>query len=178
MANQLEYGIKRVFDWYGGYEFDFVMWMEMENRLFNVYMALASDYSIHDSFVQSYASEFARDITETTQKKQDHFSENNETDMEYIVSLDRARNAARNEVNRMENRRLHDENIVNGHRFHQWITILDGHERNTHWAVAYQINPINEPFIVGGYMMMFPMDESLGAPMKEILGCRCVEKFM
>jgi hypothetical protein len=35
MANQLEHGIKSVFDWYGGYEFDFVMWMEMENRLFN-----------------------------------------------------------------------------------------------------------------------------------------------
>lgn len=33
----------------------------------------------------------------------------------------------------------------------------------------------NEPFIINGYKMMFPLDDSMGAPIDEIINCRCVE---
>lgn len=54
-----------------------------------------------------------------------------------------------------------------------WMTILDGRERLTHHVADGQTVPVNMPFHVGGYEMMFPLDDSLGAPPEEIVNCRC-----
>lgn len=54
-----------------------------------------------------------------------------------------------------------------------WMTILDGRERMTHRNADGQTVPVNMPFHVGGSEMMFPLDDSLGAPPDEIVNCRC-----
>jgi uncharacterized protein with gpF-like domain len=51
----------------------------------------------------------------------------------------------------------------------------DERVRVSHWEADGQTVPINEPFIINGYKMMFPLDDSMGAPIDEIINCRCVE---
>jgi hypothetical protein len=57
------------------------------------------------------------------------------------------------------------------------------HSRQTHIQAGADYGegkpiPIDEPFIVGGYPMMYPMDGSYGAPLSEICGCNCVTVFI
>jgi hypothetical protein len=54
-----------------------------------------------------------------------------------------------------------------------WFTNIDGKERDTHHNAFMQEREINKPFNVGGSLMMFPKDRSLGASSKEIFRCRC-----
>lgn len=58
------------------------------------------------------------------------------------------------------------------HKF--WKSERDSRVRQTHRAADGQVRRLEEPFIVGGYRMMFPQDASLGAPAKEIVHCRCI----
>lgn len=55
----------------------------------------------------------------------------------------------------------------------QWVTMGDSRVRQTHREAAGQIRLLEEPFIVGDSMMMFPQDSSLGASASEIVNCRC-----
>jgi len=55
----------------------------------------------------------------------------------------------------------------------RWFTNLDGRERPTHHNASGQVRAIDEPFNVGGSLLMFPKDRSLGANSKEIFRCRC-----
>lgn len=57
----------------------------------------------------------------------------------------------------------------------EWLTTLDGRERETHHLANGQVRGLDEPFEVGGYRMMFPGDDSLGADISEIIQCRCTE---
>lgn len=54
-----------------------------------------------------------------------------------------------------------------------WITLADSRVRESHRAVNGRSVLLNEPFIVGGARLMFPGDTSLGAPIREIINCRC-----
>lgn len=53
----------------------------------------------------------------------------------------------------------------------EWLTAMDGRQRDTHGAANGQIVPIDEPFKVGGYDMMHPGDPN--APAEEVCSCRC-----
>lgn len=63
----------------------------------------------------------------------------------------------------------------------EWLATADARTRETHlgaWAKYSEGGeigpiPIDEPFIVGGYRMMFPGDTSLGAGLNEVCNCRC-----
>ena len=57
----------------------------------------------------------------------------------------------------------------------EWLTQIDGRQRDSHAEANGQIRGIDEPFDVGGYQMMFPGDDSLGADLAEIIQCRCSE---
>lgn len=64
-----------------------------------------------------------------------------------------------------------------GKRFKTWKTFGDLKVRPTHKAANGQRVPLDMPFTVGGYEMMFPNDSSLGAPAGEVVNCRCVLEF-
>ena len=58
-----------------------------------------------------------------------------------------------------------------------WLDLRDDRVRETHLIAGrtYQAAPIpiNSPFIVGGFRMMYPGDTSQCAPVREIANCRC-----
>ena len=54
-----------------------------------------------------------------------------------------------------------------------WETVGDDKVRDAHAAVEGQQVRIDEPFSVDGYDMMFPGDDSGGAPIELIINCRC-----
>ena len=91
----------------------------------------------------------------------------------YFVSRDRAKYIAENEANTLYNRQEFADAKKNGMRFKRWNTIIDGRERASHAFADGQEQRIELPFSVGGFYMMFPKDDSLGAPGTEIVNCRC-----
>ena len=54
----------------------------------------------------------------------------------------------------------------------RWVTRRDDRVRPTHAAADGQTVLVGEPFIVGGWALMFPGDPV--APLVETAGCRCV----
>lgn len=54
-----------------------------------------------------------------------------------------------------------------------WVNMGDRRVRPTHEAAGGQTVSLQDPFIVGGSFLMFPGDNSLGAPLEEIINCRC-----
>lgn len=96
---------------------------------------------------------------------------------EYYLSKDRADNIAFIETNRLYNTANHYVAKKEGYAFHKWVSTLDKYTRPNHYAINGQWKPIDIPFEVNGYLMMFPMDISLGAPIEETINCRCVETF-
>lgn len=54
-----------------------------------------------------------------------------------------------------------------------WLSTFDDRTRDTHRAVDGQRRGMDEPFSVGGHDMMHPGDMTLGAPVREIVNCRC-----
>ena len=87
---------------------------------------------------------------------------------------ERANEIALNETNWIYNY-LNHKQLAETQATHTWESMRDERVRNSHIKADGQTVPINEPFIVGGYKMMFPLDDSMGAPISEIIGCRCVE---
>jgi HK97 family phage portal protein len=62
----------------------------------------------------------------------------------------------------------------------RWLTARDGHVRPAgrpdafdHMSAEGQTVPLDEPFIVSGQKMMYPMDMSLGATAGNVVNCRC-----
>ena len=57
-----------------------------------------------------------------------------------------------------------------------WFAVLDNKTRKDHVEADHTQHdvPVNKPFIVGGYKMMYPGDRSLGAPIKQWINCRCI----
>lgn len=88
--------------------------------------------------------------------------------------MGRLRTDIRTEINAMCNFAMFRALADNGTPYKKWRSHHDGLTRFTHSEADEQIVPIDEPFVVGGYLMMFPLDSSLGAPAEEIVNCRCV----
>ena len=81
---------------------------------------------------------------------------------------------ARTETNAMASLAQLDGYYQSGKTRKQWHTVLDGKERPDHRDANGQVRKLEEPFIIGGYEMMFPQDGSMGAPAEQIINCRCV----
>jgi len=60
----------------------------------------------------------------------------------------------------------------------KWDATGDARTRPSHAAAEGQTVPYGEPFTVGGAMLMFPGDISLGAPAEEVILCRCYEEII
>lgn len=163
---------------------------QYEDELMDLYLLMAVDR--YDSTVINKANKFSQYIQETTEKavREAKGNENYQNAIEnglrvsksdipksvlYVFSEERAMNIALNETNWMYNYLNHINLIEAGHLTHTWESMKDERVRNSHVSADNQTVPINEPFIVNGYRMMFPLDDSLGAPISEIINCRCVE---
>lgn len=68
--------------------------------------------------------------------------------------------------------------LKKGYTRKRWKTFGDEKVRETHNEVNGETIPIQQPFIVGGYRMMFPGDTSFGAPAQEVVNCRCTVQYL
>ena len=59
-----------------------------------------------------------------------------------------------------------------------WVTMGDDKVRPSHVAVDFSVVLENEAFIVGGFPMQHPGDDSMGAPASEIVRCRCNTQYV
>lgn len=55
----------------------------------------------------------------------------------------------------------------------RWVSQRDEKVREAHDEADGQEVPVDEPFTVGGELLMYPGDTSLGATAKNIINCRC-----
>lgn len=54
-----------------------------------------------------------------------------------------------------------------------WVTQGDSRVRPSHLTADSQEQGPLTPFLVGGSLLMYPGDQSLGAPLEEVVNCRC-----
>lgn len=123
-------------------------------------------YSAVDAWKRRRAYDFALWITQTAQ---------NEPNIAFSES--HAAAVTRTEINAVCNLAAMDAAYRQGKRFKTWKTFGDAKVRPSHKAANNQRVPLDMPFTVGGYEMMFPNDSSLGAPPEETVNCRCVLEF-
>lgn len=120
--------------------------------------------------VQEYTNEFSNEIINTTIA---HINE------EYFLSDDRAAIIAANEANTILGYSEIQKKIKQGYTRKQWITEKDRKVRKTHQAVDNIAIPIEEYFLVGNSLMMYPHDNiSFEVEPKEIVNCRCVVRYL
>lgn len=123
---------------------------------------------VDDDTIRETANQFGMDVALSTYQNQDK---------PYMLSADRAVNMAGTESNAiMCYGELADAKKA-GATKKQWHTILDGREREWHEEADSQIVPIDEPFEVGGALLMYPLDTSLGAGADNIANCRCTATY-
>lgn len=150
-------------------QYQSVNWEMARERFESAYRDALSDAIIIDEYLDSYIRRFSYDVTESTQ---------NYVNDPYYYSFDRSRLMSENESNTVWNYSNFQTAIQNGYTRKQWIDIRDRKERETHRAVGRTIKPINEPFVVGNSLMMFPKDsETFGASSSEIVNCRCSIRY-
>lgn len=54
-----------------------------------------------------------------------------------------------------------------------WMAVMDNRVRRAHADAESQVVNFNEPYVVGGQLLMYPGDSSLGASLNNIINCRC-----
>ena len=138
---------------------------EVKGRVKGVFeTALGSDIKRLDE-TDRMIDALSKDIARTTVKrgKRDPF----------FVSADRARLISEDTANHFLNYSEFELARRRGYKWKTWNTILDGRERLTHNIADGQMQEIAMPFEVGSSLLMFPHDDSLGADLEEIIGCRC-----
>lgn len=113
-------------------------------------------------FAATRAEELAADVVDSTMRNQDDA---------YFFSEDRATLIAENEANSIWNDSEYQDAILTGKTRKTWHAIMDRRTRDTHRDINGTAIPIDEYFMVGDSMMLFPRDPS-GAP-EEIVNCRC-----
>ncbi len=160
---------KSLFDFmesYGGFS-------DRLNKIYDVSerAALGSKTSLSEAFSELKRREFAKLLPITAKRLKEY-----ETDISaaWLFSAARAMWAARDNTNALCNCAQLDGLKRSGYKYKGWRTIMDGKERDDHAAANGQVVPIDCPFIVGGYRMMFPKDSTYGAPLHETANCRCM----
>lgn len=125
--------------------------------------------NVREEVIRNYLDGVADEELNVTQKR---YMED-----DYWTSSDRAKTIGSNDANIVLNEQDYMDAVSNGKRHHQWITMRDERVRKTHQEVDSRILPIDEPFVVGNSLMMFPGDTSLGADASEIVNCRCSIRY-
>jgi uncharacterized protein with gpF-like domain len=122
-----------------------------------------------DDYINDYIDLFSMEVIDTTM---------NHKDEEYYTSSDRAIYISENESNTVWNHTDYAKAVKAGKTKKKWIDIRDKRERKTHLKVGGTVKPINEPFVVGDSLMLYPHDKNTyGADDKEVINCRCSIKY-
>lgn len=127
-------------------------------------------FDSNDNWVNERAKTFSNEIQRATQ---DYVEQGK---AENAFSEERKSKISINESNMYWNYDRH-RRLSSVYAYHTWLSERDDRVRPTHITADGQRVPVDEPFWVGGYRMMYPTDSSLGAGPEEIVNCRCVEIF-
>lgn len=169
VANK-EFGNNGLFEWERTYK---VNAEDLADKFAEVIMKSRESLRFNElSANQDIDSEYEEDIEEDNTQDEDG-------NMPYSLAmllLARPRIIARNETDSISNRMIH-EKAKKLFKYHIWVTEEDNKVRRTHREVNRTQLPINTPFTVNGYQMLYPHDDSLGAGPEEIINCRCHEEF-
>lgn len=126
-------------------------------------------YNTDDPMVSNRIDETVAEVLNTTYE---HIAQT------YYLSHDRALMIASNDTNAFANYEYHIRKIKEGYTRKRWVTKVDKKTRHDHvWADGQEV-AIQSPFLVGGYEMLFPLDQSLGADAKEVINCRCSVRYL
>ena len=123
------------------------------------------NYDIDQEIVNRYLDEIAAEEVRATSERA--------SDDEYWTSPERALTISEDDSNILWDNQEYSDAVAAGMTSKQWHTMEDDRVRPTHVDVNLDVVPIDEPFVVGNSLMMFPHDSSLGADISEIANCRC-----
>ena len=145
----------------------------------NRYTESVKSVAQQDKELSRYIGKVCESIVDTTVKDTNKSGDlTDSAGNEYRTSIDRAMNIAENEANSILNNDEYRSAIKNGCTKKKWIAFGDERVRMDHANVDGEVVDINKPFHVGGYLMMFPKDDSLGAGLEEIVNCRCSVEYL
>ena len=122
----------------------------------------------YDRVISDYINSFTDDTIKTTLKNTD----------EYLLSNTRALIIGANEANTIYNYSDYKTAVENGYTHKRWKTENDNLVRRSHEIVNNDVVEIDEPFVVGDSLMMFPKDFSMGASAGELVNCRCTVEYL
>lgn len=145
-------------------QYNSVNWERARQEYENRYLLALSGFVVSTSYIQNYVRSMSYDIMESTQRHQGEY---------YCYSPDRARYMAECESNTTRSYQCNEDAIAQGKTMKRWLTMGDKRVRATHKEVGGTSKPIGEPFYVGGSLLQYPRDFSLGASTAETAGCRC-----
>lgn len=138
--------------------------MDAINEIRNRYRACLGDALI-DLYIATHIDSISADIVDATNRHKDD---------PYYYSKDRARLIAENESNSVFNYTEYEEAAKNK-KYKTWLTVMDGHERNSHAEVNGTTLPIDQEFVLHGGTCQYPREDTL--PEEESVNCRCSLAF-
>lgn len=139
------------------------------NSFENLYKEVIFQHVEPDDYIDSYVHLYIANLIKVTL---DHLGE------EYYTSVERAANVAANESNLVVGYSEWQKAILLGYKKKQWKSEKDLKVRPTHRDVDDTILPIQQPFLVGNSLMLFPKDQyTYDADPEEIINCRCCCKY-
>ena len=161
----------------------------VKDRLEKEITDLVKEYTYPDITMSDYIRNYVAEFVDSTVRNAERYiggvadnpeQEENVDDkkLSYWFSEDRAKYNAENEANTIFNYEQFRQAKADGLAYKHWITMKDERVRRTHAEVDDVVIPIDEPFEVGGYKMMYPKDSSLGAGPEEIVNCRCTVEYL
>lgn len=118
--------------------------------------------------IAPHIEKFAKEIVDTTAK---HLDEDR------FFSEGRAILMAQNESAFTFNNDDFIQAISSGKTKKEWIAIIDEVTRPDHFDVDGTIIDIDEYFLVGDSLMLYPLDDEHGASMEQLCNCRCTIKY-
>jgi hypothetical protein len=158
-------------------------------------LGIKFNFNKFDVFTRDYLKDkkikWARQVAETTEKRvkellikgfEEGLGSYDIADLIYqdgIFGYTRAEMIARTEIigscNYADYTMWHfDENIY----AKKWSATGGPRTRDDHNTANGQVRKLDEPFIVGGEKLMYPLDGSLGASAKNIVQCRCTMFYL
>lgn len=146
-------------------QYDYINKQYIISQLRSRYSDVVLKYMDIDKAVDDYIQKFSEEIVDTTLKYPDE---------EYYLSNDRATLVGVNEANSIFGYRQLQEAKDKGYTRKTWITEGDKKVRKTHREVDVKEIPIDEYFLVGDSLMMYPHDNiTFDIDPKEVINCRC-----
>lgn len=134
-------------------------------------------------WIKQFGAEQVKDINDTTKEKLRKTLSEGIAGGEGIPKLrdrvsqvmteaktSRAEKIARTETHNTVSNGTHETYKVANIKQREWLTSIDGRERDSHAAINGEVKGINEPFSNG---LMYPGDPS--GPAEEVVNCRCTE---